>query len=288
VEWLSVLKSGKNYGMMASFESANGISRLGRIGSVALMAAGSSGRIAGEGIGNWETPGNMRHLESWSKLMRCNHTMNLFARCAGVSSLRLLTYAFLTVLVVNAAGCTAAVGAGIKLIGSAVDDADVKARKEQLMNADLAKADEMFGKPLDAFSDINSKRAWRSYRVPKNKDPFGKDRYVVEVAKGRIVAVSRVEKNSDLKIDLPRAIAIKSDVMGKPISECEALVDHGKPLVTVRSESTGLLTQLYEGRLIKNLQKPHYIVLSFDGQERCTNVHFLGVGASTRKDPLSE
>ena len=141
---------------------------------------------------------------------------------------------------------------------------------------------------LDTFSDINSTRAWRVYKVPKIKDPLGRDRYVVEVEKARIVAVSRVEKNSALKIDLPRAIAIKYDVKGKPISECEALVDHGKPLVTVRSESTGLLIQLYEGRLIKDLEKPHYIVLSFDSQELCTNVEFLGVGASTRKDPLSE
>jgi hypothetical protein len=189
---------------------------------------------------------------------------------------------------VYAAGCTAAVSTGIKLVGAAVDDADVTERKKQLINADPAKADEMFGEPLDAFSDINSNRAWRVYKVPKDKDPLGKDRYVVEVAKDRIVAVSRVEKNSELKIDLPRAIAIKSDVKGKPISECEALVDHGEPLVTVRSESTGLLTQLYEGRLIKDLGRPHYIVLSFDGQELCTNVEFLGVGASTRKDPLSE
>ena len=219
--------------------------------------------------------------------MRWNHTEDLKTHGVGVLSLRPVIYAIFIMLVVNAAGCTAVVSTGIKLVGSAVDSADIEERREQLMNADLARANEMFGAPLDAFSDINSSRAWRVYKVPQNKDPFGRDRYVVEVAKGRIVAVSRVEKNSELKIDLPRAIAIKFDVKGKPISECEALVDHGKPLVTVRNDSTGLLIQLYEGRLIKDLQKPHYIVLRFDEQELCTDVEFMGVGASTRKDPLS-
>ncbi len=219
--------------------------------------------------------------------MRWNYTEDLRTHGDGVSSLRAITYAFLIMLVVNAAGCTVAVSTGIKLVGSAVDNADVRERREQLMNADLAKANAMFGEPLDAFSDVNSSRAWRVYKVPQNKDPFGKDRYVVEVAKGRIVAVSRVEKNSEWKIDLPRAIAIKSEVKGKPISECEALVDHGRPLVTVRNDSTGLLIQLYEGRLIKDLQKPHYILLRFDEQKTCTDVEFMGVGASTKKDPLS-
>ena len=43
VEWLSVLKSGKNYGMMAAFEAANGQSRMMVIES---SANGESRHIA--------------------------------------------------------------------------------------------------------------------------------------------------------------------------------------------------------------------------------------------------
>ncbi|MHC5112694.1 MAG: hypothetical protein ACYTHJ_22795, partial [Planctomycetota bacterium] len=95
--------------------------------------------------------------------MRWNRTAQLIGRNTGTMPGRLASLALLAGLVTSLSGCLAAAGVGVKLVGSAVDDADIKEREAQLMRAPVARADEMFGKSLDTYSDINSNRAWRVY-----------------------------------------------------------------------------------------------------------------------------
>lgn len=200
------------------------------------------------------------------------------------SSLRLATFALLTAVVAASSGCTTAVSVGVKLVGSAVDRADVSNLAKKLIGNKSASADEMFGERLDTLRDLNSDRAWLVY--PVELDVLGKDRYVVEVADDKIVALTRAEKNSDPKLDIPRALLMEAKVKGKPPAECEAELDLGKPLLTVRSEATGLLSQLFDARLIKELGQPHYCILRYDKDELCKDVEFIGVGASTKKKPI--
>ena len=198
--------------------------------------------------------------------------------------LHLASYMLLAAIGAFSSGCVSAVGIGVKLVGKAVDAADVKKREKELLGAKLSAADEMFGKCLDTLRDINSDRSWVIY--PVENDIMGKDRYVVEVAAERIVALSRTEKNSDPKRDFPRALIIKNKIKGKSPKECAAELDMGEPVLAVRSDATGLLSQIYDARHFKELGSPDYCILRFDEQELCMGVEFLGIGASTKKEPL--
>ncbi len=182
-------------------------------------------------------------------------------------------------------GCITAAGIGVKLVGKAVDAADVKEHEKELLGAELAAADAKFGERLDTLRDLNSDLSWVIY--PVKQDILGKDRYVVEVAAARIVALSRTEKNSDPKRDIPRALIIRSRVKGKPPAECASQLDMGNPLLSVRSDATALLSQIYDARHFKELGSPDYCILRFDEQGLCKDVEFLGIGASTKKEPLS-
>ncbi len=184
-------------------------------------------------------------------------------------------------------GCVTAVSVGVTLVGKAVDAADVKEHEKVLLGRELAAADERLGDRLDTLRDLSSDQSWVIYPVPAKQDPLGKDRYVVEVAAAKIVAFSRTEKNSDPKRDIPRALFLRSKVRGKPPAQCASLLDMGALLLAVRSDATGLLSQIYDARHFKQLGSPDYCILRFDEQELCKDVEFLGIGASTKKEPLS-
>lgn len=187
--------------------------------------------------------------------------------------------------VATTSGCVSAVSVGISLVGRVVDDADVKNHAKELMGKEVAAADERFGERLDTLREVNGLRTWHIYPVT-NLNLLGKDRYVVEVRNNKIVAITRAETTSDPKTDVPRALVIASTVNGKSPAECESELDMGKPLLTARSDSTGLLSQTYDGRIIEELGRAHYCVLRFDEHEKCDKVEFVGVGASTEEEPM--
>lgn len=197
---------------------------------------------------------------------------------------RLLT-ALLLVTMAMAIGCISAVGVGVSLVGQVIDGADVKDHAKELVGNDISAADARFGERLETLREVNGPRVWHIYKVT-HLNVLGKDRYVVEVKNNKIIALSRVETTSDAKTDIPRALMIASSVDGKSPSECESALDFGRPLLTARSESTGLLSQIYDARILNELSRAHYCVLRFNGNEKCTKVEFIGVGASTEAAPL--
>jgi len=197
---------------------------------------------------------------------------------------QLLT-ALLHVSMALATGCISAVGVGVSLVGQVIDGADVKDHAKALVGNDIAAADERFGERLDTLREIDGPRVWHIYNVT-HLNVLGKDRYVVEVRNNKIIALSRVETTSDAKTDIPRALVIASSVDGKSPNECESALDFGKPLLTARSDSTGLLSQIYDARILNELSRAHYCVLRFNVNEKCTKVEFIGVGASTEAAPM--
>jgi hypothetical protein len=202
-----------------------------------------------------------------------------------VRAARRLSIAGALGLFASLSGCISAVGVGISLVGRVVDDADVSEHAEVLIGKDISAADARFGERIDVNREVNGHRAWHIYPV-KKLNFLGKDRYVVEVQNNKIVAITRAEIASDPKTDVPRALIIAASVDGKSPAECEKELDLGKPLLTARSDSTGLLSQTYDARLIEALGRPRYCVLRFDENEKCMKVEFLGVGASTKEKPI--
>ncbi len=174
---------------------------------------------------------------------------------------------------------------GVRLVGDVVDDADVKQRGKALVGRPVSAADETFGKPIDVFKDVRSDRRWRTY--PVKLDVLGQQRYVVEVVADKVVSVSKAEKSSR-KADIPRALILKEKVKGKSPQECEAKLELGKPLLTARSENTRRLVQLYDAGRMSGFRTPHYCIARFDENDRCNDLEFVAVGASTKKDSLAK
>jgi hypothetical protein len=173
---------------------------------------------------------------------------------------------------------------GVKFVGDAVDEADLEERQQSLLGKGSRAADEMFGQRVNAWRDTTRSREWLVYPVPV--DPLKKHRYVVELARGRIVALQKVEKDADFKTDIPQALLLKQKIDGKTPEECERVLDFGRPLLTARSDKTGCLAQLYDAPLIEieGLTKPRQCLLRFDEQDRCTELQLITVEASTRGD----
>lgn len=76
-------------------------------------------------------------------------------------------------------------------------------------------------------------------------------------------------------------------VKGKSPPECVAELGFGKPLLTVRSENTQRLAQLYDAGMVTDLGTPHYCIVRFDGSDRGEDLEFVAVGASTKKEPVA-
>jgi hypothetical protein len=191
-------------------------------------------------------------------------------------------------LLAAAAGCnpiTTGAKYGVRLVGDVIDDADVKQRGEALVGRPVSAADEMGGKPIDVFKDVQSDRRWRTY--PVKLDVLGQQRYVVEVLAGKVVSVSKAEK-SGRKVDIPRTFILKEKVKGKSPRECEAKLEFGRPLLAARSENTKRLVQLYDASMMTDLGTPHYCIARFDENDCCNDLEFVAVGASTKKNPVAK
>lgn len=190
------------------------------------------------------------------------------------------------VMLTAAPGCVMGASTVANLIGGVVDDADVKEKRKDLIGEPASAADEKFGEREDTLHEVGGHRTWGIYPVKGITNPLEKDRYIVEFEDGKVHSLSRVEKTPDAKFDIPRMVMFKERLKGKTPAECEAELEE-EPVVTVRTQKSGRLRQLYDGRLIKILDEPYFLILDFDDQERCEDVHFQDVGASTRRDPYS-
>ena len=194
----------------------------------------------------------------------------------------------MSLLLASAAGCnpiTTGAKYGARLVGDVIEDGDVKQRGAALVGRPVSAADEMGGKPIDVFKDVQSDRRWRTY--PVKLDVLGQQRYVVEVLAGKVVSVSKAAKSSR-KVDIPRALILKEKVKGKSPQECEAKLELGRPLLAARSENTKRLVQLYDAGMMTDLGTPHYCIARFDEKDRCNELEFVAVGASTKKDPVAK
>ncbi|OQZ07100.1 MAG: hypothetical protein B6D36_01655 [Planctomycetes bacterium UTPLA1] len=179
------------------------------------------------------------------------------------------------------AGCgnpvTDAVKLGLHVVGKVVDDAEVDKLGGELLGQPPSQADAVLGEKIDVYADVDHDREWRVYPVPV--DVLNNHRYVVETTADQIVLVEKVELNSD-KLDIPLELVYDEKLKGKTAAECETALKMGPPLIVLRSKSTGQMFRLYDARLIKELPKPHYLVVRFDGSDRCEKVKFAEIAAS--------
>lgn len=178
-------------------------------------------------------------------------------------------------------GCSATpVGFAVSMAGKAVNDIDAQERSKELVGTSVANADGKLGAPVEVFSDTRGSRTWRLYNVPN--DVLNTSRYLTEVEGGRVIAVSKVEQYSDPVAYAATLAVLEPKVMGKSPSECEANLGMGPSLLTVRSNNTGQTIRIYDARVVKELQSPHYCVLRFGASNTCEKINLVEASTPSR------
>jgi hypothetical protein len=200
-----------------------------------------------------------------------------------IAAKRILAGTGIGIVVLLASGCnpvTTGAKLGAHVVGDVYNDADTTERAEKLVGQPQSEADKMFGEPKDTLIEQNGKRTWVVY--PVELDVMDSKRFVVEVADGKIIALSKVEKSSS-KTDIPRKLILKEKCKGLPPAECEKKLEMGDPLLTIRSKNTNQLAQLYDASSSLKLGKPHYCVVKFDENDIFQDMNLVEVAASTKK-----
>jgi hypothetical protein len=189
-----------------------------------------------------------------------------------------------TIAMFVATGCHSPVGLAMHVVGKVVDDVDADRLGNELIGKPPAAADAKLGKPVNVLAQVNGPLRWRVYSVPL--DVMDNQRYVVQISNGAIAGVSKV-KIDGTGIELARKLLFEQKVQGKSPMECEAALKLGPPVMTVRSETTGCLNQLYDARFVEGIGSPKYCRLRFDAHQKCDEVQLVDVSASSGSSPPS-
>ena len=195
-----------------------------------------------------------------------------------------VTVVFLAALAVG--GCRATpIGATVGLVGFAVDEVDVNEKAEELMGVSTEMADATLGSPMDVFRGERPPREWRMYAV--KYDALGKYRYLVEIRDGKVIALSKVDRSCDLALDTATRAVLDDEVEGYTPEQCEANLEQGPPLLSVKSEATGQLVHIYDASVITEIQRPYYMSLWFGASGTCDEFKMGEVAASTEDEALA-
>jgi len=189
-------------------------------------------------------------------------------------------------LVLASVGCRAhPVSLITMLVGDAVNDADVKDRRDRLMGEPETAADSMFGSRLETLVDVEREGVSLIF-YPVRGDLLKSSRYIVEVENGVIVVFAKTKQNIDGVEDMIHNASLEKKLIGKTPAECSQEDDLGAPLRTLRSREKDQLLRVYDVRNWSDFMGARYGVLRFDGSDHCESVSLIGVSASTRKDPI--
>ncbi len=171
------------------------------------------------------------------------------------------------------------------IVGDVANSVVLEGQRKELFGKTAGEADVAFGERVETLEDrANTRRVLIFYRV--QADLLDNARIVVELVDGKIVALTKAVRNIDGVEDMVRASGLKDKIIGLSAAECQRKGELGKPIAVLRCKETGRLVRVYDVRNVTNLRGARYCVLRFDDADLCNEVHFTGVSASTKKDPL--
>jgi hypothetical protein len=183
-------------------------------------------------------------------------------------------------------GCRAhPISLAIMIAGDAIDDADVKERRSELMGQDETTADRMFGQRLETLVDAERRDVIIIFYPVKN-DLFQNSRYIVELGGGKIVMFAKIKQDIDGIEDLIQDAILENELAGLTPAQCSKNGELGPPLRTFRSKEKDQVLRIYDIRNWSDFMGARYCVLRFDSNDRCQAVALLGVSATTKKDPI--
>jgi len=189
-------------------------------------------------------------------------------------------------LALAATGCRAhPASLATMLVGDAINDADVKDRRDLLMGKPEKAADSMFGQRLETLIDADRPGVSMIF-YPVQGDILHSSRYVVEVENNVIVVFAKTKQNIDGVEDLIHNASLEKKLIGKAPAACSQEGNLGAPLRTLRSREKGQVLRVYDVRHWSDFMGARYCVLRFDRSDRCQSIALIGVSASTKEDPI--
>ncbi len=171
------------------------------------------------------------------------------------------------------------IGTAAGLVGQAIDDKDVRAKARQLNGASADTCDEVLGAPLDVFHDESRTREWRVYEASNPIPSLYSYRYVVQFRNGRATAIAKATRGSDIVGDAVTDEYFRCKCLNTTPDVCEDVLGQ-RPALSIWSDKTGELLQIYDARLIKSLQRPYFAVLHFGENGICTSVNVAEIVSS--------
>jgi hypothetical protein len=205
--------------------------------------------------------------------MRLDGGSSVIARCVVIAA------AMSTVAATGCSPYSTIAKIGMKVVGDAVNDADVSQKSQELLNRSVAAADAALGERLRTFEEVNSRRQMIMY--PVKDDLLSKFRWAVEAENGRIVALAKLQNDPDGGKDLAEKLVLKEIVRGKTSEQVQSHDWFKKLVLTLRDCASGNFVRVYDTSVIPSFMGAKYCVLEFDGDNRCQSVRIVGVPAST-------
>jgi hypothetical protein len=174
-------------------------------------------------------------------------------------------------LMFTSTGCIAtAVVLGAAAIGEQVRSQKTSVMADKLIGEPPDEADAALGPPIRTLVDTRGPRVLKVY--PVEGDTEGLLRWVVEVEKDRIVAVTQVRKDPDAGRAAIEKAGLDDLLIGRSPAEIRAHERFEEPALILRDRSTGGLVYVYDVEADRDLGKARYCVLDFDADDRCTDI----------------
>jgi hypothetical protein len=191
-------------------------------------------------------------------------------------------------LSVSAAGCSpysTIAKIGMKVVGDAVNDADVSEKSQQLLNQPVATADTVLGQRLRTFEELRTGRRLITY--PVKDDLLNSYRWAVEAQNGTIVALSKLQNDPGGGQDIAEKLVLKEIVGGKTPEQIQTHEWFKNLVLTLRDVSNRNIIRVYDTSLMPSFMGAKYCLLEFDGANKCQTVRIVGVPASTPGSTLN-
>lgn len=188
--------------------------------------------------------------------------------------------------VVPASGCSATsvykkvATIGLEMVGDAVEGDKQQNESSQIIGHSPADADRRYGTPTGVYRDMATGREVRVY--PVKDDLLGKKRWVLEVERDRVDALSLAEENPDVGKDKAKALLLEGKLRGKTPEEVRAtpvldkLMFDSQPR-RLKRVPTGELIEVYNVTSFLDITGSRYIVIGFDSADRCESVRYVGM-----------
>jgi hypothetical protein len=200
---------------------------------------------------------------------------------------RLASFGAAVILMISATGCSpysTIANLGMKVVGDAVNDADVSDHARQMIGQPESMANAEFGQPLRTLEEVRSKRAMMIY--PVKDDVLSMYRWAVEAENGKIVAIAKLRNNPDGSKDIVEKLVLKEMVVGKTAQEIQSKEWFRNLILTLRDRGTGNTLRIYDVSSITDFLGSRDCVLEFDTSDRCQKIWLVGVPAATPNSEL--